>query len=59
MTKLLCSTSPCACCVLIDVPSPRYAFTKLNQMEQMEPNKILDVVAVVKGYDDCASITTR
>lgn len=59
VTKALCSTSPCARCVLIDFLFPRYTFVKLNQMEQMEPNTILDVVAVVKGYDDCVSITTR
>ena len=36
-----------------------YDFVKLNEMEAMEPNKILDVIAVVKSCEDHAQITTR
>lgn len=37
----------------------RYSFVKLNEMEAMEPNTIIDVIAVVKSFEDCASITTK
>lgn len=32
---------------------------KLSEMESLEPNTIVDVVAVVKSYEDCAVINTR
>ncbi|CAM9133630.1 unnamed protein product [Ectocarpus fasciculatus] len=41
------------------ISSAIYDFVKLNEMEAMEPNKILDVIAVVKSSEDHAQITTR
>lgn len=32
---------------------------KLSEMESLEPNKILDVIAVVKNFEDYATIMTR
>lgn len=37
----------------------RFSFVKLNEMEGLEANKILDVIGVVKGYDDFAIINTK
>lgn len=48
------SILPAACPALA-----RYSFVKLNEMESMEPNKIIDVIAVVKGFEDCATIMTK
>lgn len=44
------------CCA---VPCLRYSFVKLSEMENTEPNKILDVVGVVKSFEDYVPITTR
>lgn len=43
----------------LSVRPDRYTFVKLNEMEAMEPNKIVDLIAVVKSFEECTSITTR
>ena len=37
----------------------RYNFVKLNAMEAAEPNVMVDVIALVKNYEDCSTIMTR
>ena len=39
--------------------APRFSFVKLNEMESLEPNTKLDVIAVVKNVEDYATIMTR
>ncbi|CAN0355303.1 unnamed protein product [Pylaiella littoralis] len=41
------------------ISSMTYSFVKLNEMEGMEPNKILDTIAVVKSFEDFAVINTK
>eukprot|EP00903_Cladosiphon_okamuranus_P009556 g9099.t1 len=36
-----------------------FSFVKLNEMESLEPNKILDVIGVVKSFEDYATIMTK
>lgn len=49
----------CLCVVIHTYDNRRFTFVKLNEMEGMEPNKILDTIAVVKSFEDCATINTR
>ncbi|CAM9482030.1 unnamed protein product [Ascophyllum nodosum] len=39
--------------------SMTYNFVKLNAMEAAEPNVMVDVIALVKNYEDCSTIMTR
>ncbi|CAM9450721.1 unnamed protein product [Scytosiphon promiscuus] len=41
------------------ISSMTYSFVKLSEMENTEPNKVLDVIGVVKSFEDYMPITTR
>ncbi|ODV65232.1 replication factor-a protein [Hyphopichia burtonii NRRL Y-1933] len=42
-----------------DVPKINFNFTKLNQIESVEANSILDVIGVLKNVNNCEEMTAK